>query len=254
MSKDLFNKKQPPYICVPITGKTDTEIFAQLEEILQHAPDLIEWRADFFEHLQDEESTINIVHKIKEKANIPLLFTIRAEHEGGEKITLSDDEKVNIITKICRETAVDIVDFETSNERRFVEAVRDAASESKKQLILSYHNFTETPDNEALIDRAKQAETLGANMIKLAVMPKSKADVFRLLEITRKIDEMFHLPIITMSMGEIGKLSRIIGWAFGSIVTFGVGVESSAPGQINVEKLRHAINSTQQLVPSWYEQ
>ena len=75
--------------------------------------------------------------------------------------------------------------------------------------------------------------------------------MFRLLEITRKIDQIIDKPLITMSMGDIGALSRIIGWAYGSILTFGVGVKSSAPGQIEVGKLREAIEKTQKLLPSW---
>jgi len=91
----------------------------------------------------------------------------------------------------------------------------------------------------------------GGHIAKFAVMPESKDDVLRLLEVTRTIDKMLDIPVVTMSMGDIGALSRIIGWAYGSIITFGVGVELSAPGQIPVETLREVIKGSQHLVPSW---
>lgn len=251
METAIFKNKKPPYICVPITGKEEEEILQQLEKIVPQSPDLIEWRADFFAHLDNVELILRLVNEIKAKTDIPLLFTIRAEHEGGEKISLTEEEKVHIICEVCRKTSVDFVDFETSNKEHSVQAISEVSKEYHKLLILSYHNFSETPDNGELIERAKQAETLGANIAKFAVMPNSKEDVFRLLEVTRKLDQILDIPVITMSMGDTGALSRIIGWAYGSIVTFGVGVESSAPGQIPVGKLRDAIKQTKDLVPSW---
>src|SRR5699024_10919047 len=97
----------------------------------------------------------------------------------------------------------------------------------------------------------KQAASYGANLVKLAVTPESQDDVFRLLEVTREIDQMLDVPVVTMSMKELGALSRIIGWAYGSVITFGVGVELSAPGQMPIKKLRTAINGMQDLVPYW---
>ena len=63
-------------------------------ENLPQAPDLIEWRADFLTDLADTELVLGLIQEIKAKTDIPLLFTIRAVHEGGEKITLREEEKV----------------------------------------------------------------------------------------------------------------------------------------------------------------
>jgi len=116
---------------------------------------------------------------------------------------------------------------------------------------LSYHNFTETPDNDELLERAQLAEEIGANVVKLAVMPKSKEDVFRLLDVTRTLDRKLDCPVITMSMGELGAMSRVNGWLYGSCLTFAVGVEVSAPGQIAIEPLRESIKQTKSLLPGW---
>src|SRR5699024_3960039 len=118
-------------------------------------------------------------------------------------------------------------------------------------LPISYHNFDYSPGNNKLLEKAEVAERMGADFVKLAVMPENKADVFALLEATRMIDEALEVSVITMSMGELGGLSRVMGWAYGSVLTFAVGVEMSAPGQMPLKELRHVINQTQELLPSW---
>src|SRR5699024_10354167 len=184
-----FNLKENiPHICTPLTGKTAVELLEQLENILVKKPDMIEWRADFFELLHDFEDVVDFIEQVKDKTAIPLLFTIRSIHEGGEVITLTEADKVALISHVCAQTAFEFVDYETSNERKYVEQIREAAHKNEKELILSYHNFTETPDNDELLERAQLAEEIGANVVKLAVMPKSKEDVFRLLDVTRTLD------------------------------------------------------------------
>src|SRR5699024_6850728 len=115
----------------------------------------------------------------------------------------------------------------------------------------SYHNFSETPTMGTMMKKMKLAEEFGADIAKLAVMPHTKEDVFELLEATREFDKMLEIPMVTMSMGELGALSRVMGWTYGSSITFGVGVYSSAPGQIPVKQLKLAIQHTQEILPSW---
>ncbi|WP_152655669.1 type I 3-dehydroquinate dehydratase [Oceanobacillus sp. CFH 90083] len=251
MTTTYFKDKKIPYICTPLTGKTKEELLSQLESIIPQSPDLIEWRADFFANLGDVEETLDIVGEIKKKTEIPLLFTIRSVHEGGERISLTEEEKVRLIKEVCRRTEAEFVDYETSNEENYVKEIRKASKENHKQLILSYHNFSKTPENEEIKERAKKAEELGADIVKFAVMPEVQADVLRLLEVTKDMDELLDVPVVSMSMGDVGGLSRVIGWAYGSIITFGVGVELSAPGQIPVKKLRETIKLMQELVPKW---
>ncbi|MFD1415840.1 type I 3-dehydroquinate dehydratase [Oceanobacillus jeddahense] len=251
MTIKSFEGKKAPYICTPLTGKTKEDVLNQVENVIQQSPDLIEWRADFFTGLGSTDAVVELIEEIKHKTEIPLLFTIRSVNEGGEVISLNEEEKVQLIQEICRKTTVELVDYETANETNYVKEVCKAAKDNKKQIILSYHNFSMTPDNAEIEERAKKAEALGADIVKFAVMPEEKADVLRLLEVTKKIDNALQVPVVSMSMGDIGGLSRIIGWAYGSIITFGVGVESSAPGQIPAGKLRQAIKQTQELIPSW---
>ncbi|GGB47167.1 type I 3-dehydroquinate dehydratase [Virgibacillus dakarensis] len=247
----LFQNKKIPYICTPLTGKNKEEITEELRIILPKKPDLVEWRADFLEGIEDEEYVLSIADIISTASDIPILITIRSEKEGGEKIPLTEEEKVNLLSKICKSTMAEMVDFEASNAPDHIMQLRKLSTEYNKQLILSYHNFDRTPSNREMMEHMSRTASFGADVAKIAVMPKSKEDVLRLLEFTKQADDALDIPIVSMSMGKMGSLSRIMGWAYGSVITFSVGKESSAPGQVPIEKLRSLIRSTQEIVGEW---
>ena len=252
--KSIFQNVPSPLVCTPITGQDELAIFQQLEQMVEQQPDMIEWRADFFEGLADSTAVLEVLMEMKQQTNIPILFTVRAAHEGGESVSLSEQEIVLLLLAICEYSSVDMIDYEASNETEYVRKIREVSKENGKQLILSYHNFSSTPEEAELIEKTKLAASFEADVVKLAVMPEDKEDVFRLLQVTRKLDHMLDVPLVTMSMGELGALSRVIGWAYGSAMTFGVGAASSAPGQVPVSELRKAIETTKNLLPAWHNE
>ena len=86
-------------------------------------------------------------------------------------------------------------------------------------------------------------QELGADIPKIALMPESKRDVLKVLDATLEMTKSYgDTPIITMSMGSEGVISRISGELFGSAVTFGSLEKASAPGQINVKELSQLLD------------
>ncbi|UJL46261.1 type I 3-dehydroquinate dehydratase [Virgibacillus sp. NKC19-16] len=251
MTAELFHNKKPPYICIPLTGKNKEEIHDELKMIIPKQPDLIEWRADFFEEIHDIDSVLAIAEEIATTSKTPILFTIRSEKEGGEKISVTQEEKVHLLSEICKSPGVAIIDFEVSNDPEHIRELRSVSKEHNKKLILSYHNFNFTPESSEIMKRVFKAEFYEADIVKVAVMPETKEDVLRLLEVTKEADDSLAIPIVTMSMGQMGSLSRIIGWAYGSIITFGLGVQSSAPGQVPIDDLRQMIEMVRETVGEW---
>ena len=89
----------------------------------------------------------------------------------------------------------------------------------------------------------------GADVVKLAVMPQNMWDVLHLLEETNRFHENHpDHPLITMSMGAKGGISRVSGEFFGSCVTFGAGGQASAPGQLPVKQLEEILHILHQSV------
>jgi 3-dehydroquinate dehydratase-1 len=234
-----------PLICTPLVGKTSDAVLSELNEVLAKRPDLIEWRADYFGDLDRHDAVIDLAGRIKSAAgDTPLIYTIRSSREGGEKIALTDDQVVELHAAICRSGHVDIVDYELSNPSDRVGKVRTAVRQSGAKLILSYHNFRDTPPLDLLSEKFSQAERFGADIAKVAVMPTTVRDVLTLLAATLTASESLNIPVISMSMTGLGSLSRMFGWVFGSAVTFAVGAGGSAPGQLPIEDLRTVLEIT----------
>ena len=75
-------------------------------------------------------------------------------------------------------------------------------------------------------------------------MPNEVTDVFRLLSVTHDFKEIHkELPVVTMSMGGYGVISRICGELYGSCITFGSHEKPSAPGQLQMDVLAQILDT-----------
>ncbi|MDQ0338396.1 3-dehydroquinate dehydratase-1 [Caldalkalibacillus uzonensis] len=240
--KELLNENELPCICTPLTGKNKAEIISELVTIVPKNPDLIEWRVDFFNDIDQLDEVFSTLQEIYNHSNgIPLLFTIRSQAEGGQEIPLLEDERVELLCKVCESDFIDMIDFEVSNNPEHIKRLRDVSNKHLKKLVLSYHNFECTPKKTEIFKHLLMMQFYGADVAKAAVMPNSQEDVITLLEVTKEAKETLTIPVVTMSMGELGIVSRIFGWYYGSAITFAVGDKSSAPGQIPIETLQQII-------------
>jgi 3-dehydroquinate dehydratase-1 len=238
-----------PAICTPLVARSGDAVLAELSAVLAKKPDLIEWRADFFAGIADAHAVVDIARRIRAAAGeTPILFTRRSAAEGGEPIPLTEEDAVRLYEAVCESRCVDLVDFEMSNHLDHVHRVREVSRTHGVQLIASYHNFEKTPSLETLIRRFAQAEELGANAGKVAVMPNSADDVLTLLSATLQSSRRLAIPLISMSMGAYGSLTRMFGWVFGSAMTFAVGESSSAPGQVPIEDLDAVLSITRKAI------
>ena len=85
-----------------------------------------------------------------------------------------------------------------------------------------------------------------ATVVRPKSAPRLLCDLEQKLELLAATAEMAErhpeTPVITMSMGALGAVSRLCGEAFGSAMTFGAVGQVSAPGQIPVEELNAAMD------------
>jgi 3-dehydroquinate dehydratase-1 len=231
-----------PKICVPIVANTKGEIIAEALSFKNINADIAEWRVDFFQDAFDNEKVKAVLEELVPALNnIPLLFTFRTSKEGGEKAI---DIKTYVeINKAAAATGlVDIIDVEAFSGDEIVKEVIEYAHAKGVVVIASNHDFEKTPSKEDIICRLRKMQDLGADIPKIAVMPKSKLDVLELLEATVIMSEKYaDRPIITMSMSGIGVVSRLTGEVFGSAMTFGAAKKASAPGQIGMEALDYVL-------------
>lgn len=238
-----------PIIITPLVGRTTEAILSEVAAIVPKQPDLLEWRIDFFSAIGDVTTVVETAEAIRGVAGgVPVLLTRRNVTEGGEKLAIDEAAVVEMYRVACQERCVEMIDYELSNTPTDVQKLRDVSISNDIAMIMSYHNFATTPDAATLDEKFALAEKLGADVAKVAVMPSSPQDVLALLAATDRARQAIKLPLISMSMGGIGSLSRMIGWLYGSAATFAVGKSSSAPGQIAIEDLRATLANIRKAV------
>ena len=84
----------------------------------------------------------------------------------------------------------------------------------------------------------------GCDIAKIAVMPNSRQDVLTLMEASvEMLEHTARCPFVTMSMGTIGKVTRVAGAFTGSCMTFGTAGAMSAPGQVPSDSLSQILRA-----------
>lgn len=235
-----------PKICIPITDATRDEIIARSEEFASSPAELVEWRIDFFEGSAGE--IIRIVEELRRiLAKKQLIITLRTEDEGGDPNGSRFDYRTCLL-EIVKTGIPDYVDVEIRRDREMVQQIIEAAKKTPTKVIGSYHDFEKTPFHDEIIETLEEAMRLGADIGKFACMPsddanQGKADAQILLNATEDMKNKHpDYPIITMSMGENGKVTRLYGGLYGSEVTFGCVGVPSAPGQIELAQMREVFD------------
>ncbi len=228
-----------PLVCTPLVGETREAVLGEAAAVAARGPDLIEWRVDFYEGIGRTDEVVDLARSIKNLAGeTPIIFTPRSVHEGGEPMPISARQVVDLHSAVCEARCCDFIDHELSNPPEDLRLLRKLSRDNGLGMIASHHDFEQTPPLDALFRKFLDAESSGADVAKVAVMPKSLEDVLTLLAATLKASRELGIPLISMSMGAFGSLSRLFGWVFGSAVTFAVGKAPSAPGQVPIEDLR----------------
>lgn len=222
-----------PKICIPLTD-TELDGLKKSVNIIKNTPyDFIEWRADFYKGVEDPEIRVKAMTLFRnELGNAPVLFTIRTSVEGG-MMEIDTANYIKILLAVIESGLIDMVDVELSRGEAAMKTILGAAHKFGVKVIASRHNFTSTPDKSIIVNSLCQMQALGADVAKFAVMPQNERDVLTLLDATLTMKEEHNdTPVITMSMGRDGMVSRVCGELFGSCVTFGTAGKASAPGQL----------------------
>lgn len=225
-------------IAVPVTGVTPDEILNQLRRALAVEPDVIEWRIDFFKQVLNQAVYMDLAKTINRLiGDTVLLTTFRTTHEGGAS-NLVDTDYYATCRWILENRLTDMIDIEFNRDKKTVADLIKLAHYQHIPVILSNHDFQATPDQQTLISRFQQMAARNADIAKIAVMPQNSQDVLTLLTATTIANQKLTIPLISMSMGELGKISRITGPQFGSTLSFATVGQASAPGQLSVEDVR----------------
>ena len=149
-----------------------------LAHAASHGVDILEIRIDQLPR-HDKGSVVSEIKALR-RLGLPIIATVRSIAEGGT-VSLSDDVRAALYEAVI--PLVDAIDIELESATALSRPRRRAATKGLTT-ILSYHDFKTTPSNERLQEIVSQARAHNADIVKIACMPKSRADVFRLLSFT----------------------------------------------------------------------
>lgn len=231
-----------PKIIVPIAEKDDSSIIRQAQSFAGRRIDMAEWRADFYGQAGDTQHVLHTLSALRKiLGNTPLLFTFRTKNEGGEQ-ELSPAAYTALNKAVAESGQADLVDVEVfaagTPARENIANIHVAGALA----VGSYHDFHATPPAKELLERMKEIQAMGADILKIAVMPTCAADVLALLAASAEMHEKYAVrPLIAVSMSARGAISRLAGEVFGSAATFGMVGQGSAPGQLPVEQLAQVL-------------
>jgi 3-dehydroquinate dehydratase-1 len=245
-----LNGGRVPAICAPLVARTGEALAAEAAAVAVKAPDLLEWRVDHFAAIAEPQEVLAAAKSLRAAAgSIPILFTRRAHREGGQPIAMAEAQVLALYEAVAASGCVDLMDFEMGNAAEDVARVRELTRRHGLPLVLSFHDFQRTPPAAELAARFAQAHSLGADVAKIAVMPRSMHDVHTLLGATLAASQSLPIPVISMAMGPLGAVSRLCGGVFGSALTFAVGAAASAPGQMPIEDVRAGLAILRRAAP-----
>ena len=211
-----------PRVAIAIADREDSKLIKSL------FLDILEVRVDQFKNA-DSIYVKNVIRKRK-KIGVPLILTVRSKEEGGQR-DISNAAKLNIFRDNIQ--LVDAVDIELKSP--ILSEVVKIARKNKKNVIISWHNFKMTPNDKMLKDILSKAKRSGAHLVKIAVKANKIEDFNRLMKFTI---ENRSKNIITISLGGIGSLSRLVFPVLGSLITYAYINKPSGLGQISLDDLR----------------
>ena len=235
--------KGKPKICVPVMGKNLCLLEEEISNLKDLKYDLVEWRIDFYEDMNQVKEDIHTVRNLLK--DTPLLVTCRTNNEGG-KACVSKEEYCSLLKPVISSHCCDLVDLECFLDEEIVASLVEFAHENDVKVIMSNHDFLKTPSYEEIMHRFSKMEQMQCDIAKVAYMPKDSDDVLTLLRATNDASKKTSCLLVSMSMSQLGVISRISGELFHSCMTFGCAKNASAPGQLEANVLDSILEALHQ--------
>lgn len=189
--------------------------------------DIVEFRADGF--FSDSTELVSSLANCP----CPALLTVRSPEEGGLN-NLTKNQRKDLLLLLLPHA--DLLDLEIASLADFPEILK-LAQQQAIPVIASFHDFHGTPSAETLRAAADGAMHHGAAAVKFATKLRSTAD----LAILAALQEKSEMPMATMGMGTMGRVSRLLLASLGSVLNYGYLDRPSIPGQWPAARLRELI-------------
>lgn len=205
----------------------------------QQGAGALELRADL---LADPAQVCAALTAVRAASSLPLLLTYRSTTEGGKGAGHGQGYEDYLASLLQLRPAVAAVDIEMA-----CPASKALVAEAKAggyDVVGSYHDFTATPSAAQITQKLAQITAAGADITKVAYMPRTAQDVAALRHAAHDFAGAYpYQPLIAISMGQLGAPSRT---DLANCLTFATIADgaASAPGQATIAYVRAWLENT----------
>lgn len=219
--------------CLPIIKKNQDEILQMIEENKSDYQYFEIW-LDYLDNL-DEAFLTRVSTLLQDR--LIVLF----RRQNLEPITMPLQRRLDTLALLSRFTSMVDLDISQKEELAYIAKIA-----SKPQLILSYHNYQETPSYKAIDEVIKEMEPYHPRIYKIATECQNEDDAFRLMQVLRYLKKQNKKHIV-LGMGKFGTITRVFGTLWGNEMIFAPKTleEQSAEGQLtkaDLEKIFAILN------------
>lgn len=150
------------------------------------------------------------------------------------KAGYSDQERLNLFSTAIASGA-DFVDLELEMPEDMRKTIIRKAREKQCLVIVSFHNFTNTPGTSELLEQIRSCKEAGADIIKIACRVNEPSDNITLMSLYSCKERL-----IVIGMGKMGIITRIAGPILGGEFTYAASGQEkkTAEGQLTREEMQ----------------
>ena len=226
-------------IATALTGGAPSGQARQARLAQQQGAGAVELRADL---LADPAQVCAALTAVRAASSLPLLLTYRSTTEGGKGAGHGQGYEDYLASLLQLRPAVAAVDIEMA-----CPASKALVAEAKAggyDVVGSCHDFTATPSAAQIAEKLAQITAAGADITKVAYMPRTAQDVAALRHAAHDFAGAYpHQPLIAISMGQLGTPSRTDLVNCLTFATIADGA-ASAPGQATIAHVKAWLENT----------
>jgi 3-dehydroquinate dehydratase type I len=215
-------------ICVSLVEEQADRVIAAMNRAGELGADLLEWRLDITKRAKVEETI--------QQAPLPVICTVRSVKQGG-RFSGTRDEQLSLLLE-AMEGGSSYVDWEFNSGK----ALPSHLLKMREQVIVSYHNFDETPAEVDLDSLFQEMAATGAGIVKVVTRARRKEDNLEVLRLIGK-GRRQGLAVVAFCLGSLGTISRVACPLVGGAFTYAAlepGAEA-APGQLSVNTVQQIL-------------
>jgi len=217
-------------VCVTIAASSPAKVFSELKRALAKS-DYAELRLDFL-----KPSQIPFCLTLVRRHLNRCVCTLRPTTEGG-KFSGNEKERISIL-KLISEFEPYLLDVEYNTLRKNKE-LEKYLKRTKTRILVSWHDFTKTPNEQTLRSMFKKMSKF-SNNVKIITTAKKISDMIQVLSLYKI--RARNVNLISFAMGDYGRMSRILCTKLGSPYTYVSLGKPVAPGQFSLKEMKRILS------------